>query len=67
MKKVLKVSIKWEGFIPKMKVNAKKEESEEEAKTRQYDEECMKYLSYLLYPLCFFGAIYSLIYQPHKR
>lgn len=42
-------------------------ESEEEAKTRQYDEESMKYLSYVLYPLCIGGATYSLLYQPHKR
>ena len=27
----------------------------------------MKRLSYLLYPLCIIGAIYSLIYNTHKR
>lgn len=27
----------------------------------------MRYLSYVMYPLCFGGAIYSLLYVPHKR
>lgn len=27
----------------------------------------MKYLSYILYPLCIGGAVYSLIYVQHKR
>jgi hypothetical protein len=26
----------------------------------------MRYLSYVLYPLCFGGAVYSLVYTPHK-
>lgn len=38
-----------------------------EALTKEIDKEGMRYLSYLLYPLCIAGAIYSLIYQPHKR
>ncbi|XP_072751702.1 lipid scramblase CLPTM1L isoform X1 [Anoplolepis gracilipes] len=37
-----------------------------EAKTREFDTESMRYLSYLLYPLIIAGAIYSLLYQPHK-
>ncbi|XP_066138120.1 lipid scramblase CLPTM1L [Euwallacea fornicatus] len=41
-------------------------ESAAEAETRKYDEECMNYLSYLLYPLCLAAAFYSLLYQPHK-
>lgn len=41
-------------------------EKQEESYTRQVDREAMTYLSYLLYPLCICGAIYSLIYQPHK-
>lgn len=40
--------------------------SESEKQTDKYDAESMKYLSYILYPLCLGGAIYSLIYQPHK-
>lgn len=38
-----------------------------EVKTREFDAESMRYLSYLLYPLVIIGAIYSLLYQPHKR
>lgn len=38
-----------------------------EVKTREFDAESMRYLSYLLYPLVIGGAIYSLFYQPHKR
>ena len=26
----------------------------------------MRYLSYVLYPLCIGGAVYSLVYVPHK-
>ncbi|XP_031850265.1 lipid scramblase CLPTM1L [Nomia melanderi] len=37
-----------------------------EAKTREFDAESTRYLSYLLYPLVIGGAIYSLLYQPHR-
>ncbi|GLV45925.1 uncharacterized protein CBL_11722 [Carabus blaptoides fortunei] len=66
VKKVLKATIKWTGYLPSIQLNAARQESAAEAKTRQYDEECMKYLSYLLYPLCVVGAVYSLLFQPHK-
>lgn len=29
--------------------------------------QAMRYLSYALYPLLVAGAVYSLIYYPHKR
>lgn len=64
MNKVLKPKITWTLHVTFEK---NVQESDEEAKTRQYDEESMKYLSYILYPLCICGAVYSLIYQPHKR
>lgn len=38
-----------------------------EEQTRQFDSECMRYLSYLLYPLCVGAAVYSLIYESHRR
>lgn len=38
-----------------------------EQQTQQFDAESMKYLSYVLYPLCIGGAIYSLLYERHKR
>ncbi|KAK9881477.1 hypothetical protein WA026_016361 [Henosepilachna vigintioctopunctata] len=61
--KALKTSISWSGGL---RLQQNKTETAEEKKTREYDEECMKYLSYLLYPLCIAAAIYSLLYQPHK-
>lgn len=41
-------------------------ETEAEKVTRAYDDECMRYLVYVLYPLCLVGAVYSLAYQPHR-
>lgn len=65
-KKILKLEITLSGV--RVKAN---EESErvvnEENRTQEVDKEAMKYLSYVLYPLCICGAFYSLIYQPHKR
>lgn len=39
----------------------------QENNTLELDKEAMQYLSYVLYPLCVGGAIYSLLYLPHKR
>ncbi|KAL3285394.1 hypothetical protein HHI36_019498 [Cryptolaemus montrouzieri] len=61
--KALKTTISWSAGI---RFDRKNTETAAEKKTREYDEECMKYLSYVLYPLCVASAIYSLIYQPHK-
>lgn len=38
-----------------------------EKQTREYDAQSMKYLSYLLYPLCILGAAYSLVYETHRK
>jgi hypothetical protein len=37
-----------------------------ESKTKEYDEQAMRYVSYILYPLIVIYAIYSLIYESHK-
>lgn len=50
----------------KVKPNEEKKASKAEELTNQIDREGMKYLSYVLYPLCVGYAIYSLIYHPHK-
>ena len=42
------------------------EDSKVEATTAELDTVAMKYLSWVLYPLCIGGAIYSLLYTPHK-
>lgn len=62
-KKILKMRIGWKGFT-----FIKEEESAaSEELTKQIDREGMRYLLYILYPLCIGGAIYSLIYHPQKR
>uniref|UniRef100_A0A182VWE2 Lipid scramblase CLPTM1L n=1 Tax=Anopheles minimus TaxID=112268 RepID=A0A182VWE2_9DIPT len=38
----------------------------QENNTLELDKEAMRYLSFVLYPLCIGGAIYSLLYLPHK-
>merc|ERR1712117_209150 len=40
--------------------------TESEKSTEEFDSESMRYLSYILYPLCIGGAVYSLVYVPHK-
>ncbi|KAB0792105.1 hypothetical protein PPYR_14066 [Photinus pyralis] len=66
IKKVLKARIEWENRLPRIRFDQIKYETHAEAKTREYDEECMRYLSFVLYPLCIGAAIYSLVYQSHK-
>jgi len=64
LRKAMKVSLDFSaGIIPKIKFG---ETSNEEKKCLDYDSMAMKKLSYLLYPLCIAGAIYSLIYNTHK-
>ncbi|KAG0722036.1 Cleft lip and palate transmembrane protein 1-like protein [Chionoecetes opilio] len=38
-----------------------------ESATRELDSQGIRYLSYLLYPLLAIGAVYSLLYTPHRR
>jgi len=42
------------------------QDTKDEANTAQLDDTAMKYLSWVLYPLCLGGAVYSLLYTPHK-
>uniref|UniRef100_A0A3Q2FET7 Lipid scramblase CLPTM1L n=1 Tax=Cyprinodon variegatus TaxID=28743 RepID=A0A3Q2FET7_CYPVA len=39
---------------------------ESERRTEEYDTLAMKYLSYLLYPLCIGGAVYALVFLRYK-
>ncbi|CAG5130854.1 unnamed protein product, partial [Candidula unifasciata] len=61
--KALKITVSWNGLIPKVQLGAR---SEKEKETESFDSQAMKYLSYVLYPLCLGGAVYSLIYVQHK-
>lgn len=65
-KKILKLEITWKGIRVKPNVESKNVQKQEN-RTKEVDREAMKYLSFVLYPLCICGAVYSLIYQPHKR
>lgn len=65
-KKILKLEVSWSGIRVKPTAENKSVQKAE-ALTKEIDREGMRYLSYLLYPLCIAGAVYSLIYQPHKR
>nr|XP_060630604.1 lipid scramblase CLPTM1L [Anolis sagrei ordinatus] len=63
VKKALKMTIEWNSLIPVIKFGAF---TESERKTEEYDTQAMKYLSYLLYPLCIGGAVYSLLNIKYK-
>ncbi|KAI5639733.1 cleft lip and palate transmembrane protein 1 (CLPTM1) domain-containing protein [Phthorimaea operculella] len=62
--KVLHLRISFAGWKPRVWRDTSLDA--EEKKTAGFDREAMHYLSMLLYPLCVAGAIYSLIYEPHK-
>lgn len=56
------IPIDWKNLkFKKLNLNRTEED------TKKFDAECMKYLSYVLYPLCAAAAVYSLIYEPQKR
>lgn len=70
-KKILKLQIGLGGISKKQADEAQSKQAQlaigsAEKKTEEFDKQGMRYLSYLLYPLCLAGAIYSLIYQPHR-
>ncbi|CAJ1062084.1 cleft lip and palate transmembrane protein 1-like protein isoform X1 [Xyrichtys novacula] len=60
--KVFKIQFQWRGS--KLHVNKL---DEEERKTVEYDTQASRYLSYLVYPLCISGAIFSLAYLRQKN
>lgn len=61
--KALKMTVQWTSWRPQIEFGAV---SAEETKTQKLDSQGMRYLSYLLYPLCIWGAIYSLLYQSYR-
>ncbi|KAK3511803.1 hypothetical protein QTP70_023184 [Hemibagrus guttatus] len=63
VKKAFKIYIFWKGITPTL-MFGKSDESER--RTEEYDSLAMKYLSYLLYPLCVGGAIYALVFVKYK-
>ncbi|KAI6183756.1 Ribonuclease [Aphelenchoides bicaudatus] len=63
LQKALKVSVKFEGWKPKVSYG---DFSDQEKESGSFDMEGMRYLTYLLIPLCIGGAIYNLIYVPQR-
>ncbi|XP_042362181.1 cleft lip and palate transmembrane protein 1-like protein [Plectropomus leopardus] len=63
VKKAFKIQVSWNGGKPTF-LFGKLDESER--RTEEYDTLAMKYLSYLLYPLCIGGAVYALIFLRYK-
>lgn len=61
--KILHVRVSWSGWKPRVWRDVP---DAAERSTAAADAEAMKYLSMLLYPLCLAGAVYSLLYEPHK-
>ncbi|XP_026886713.1 cleft lip and palate transmembrane protein 1-like protein isoform X2 [Electrophorus electricus] len=64
VKKAFKIYVVWKGAVPQF-LFGKSDESER--RTEEYDSLAMKYLSYLLYPLCVGGAVYALVFVKYKR
>ncbi|GAB1601993.1 cleft lip and palate transmembrane protein 1-like protein [Argonauta hians] len=63
VKKAFKLHITWCGWRPRLEFG---KVSDKERQTNEIDSEAMKYLSYVLYPLCICGAVYSLVYMQYK-
>ncbi|XP_066572080.1 lipid scramblase CLPTM1L [Amia ocellicauda] len=63
VKKAFKIQVIWKGLKPTFQLG---KSDESERRTEEYDTQAMKYLSYLLYPLCIGGAVYSLLYVKYK-
>ncbi|XP_041759686.1 cleft lip and palate transmembrane protein 1-like protein [Coregonus clupeaformis] len=63
VKKAFKIQIVWKGVKPTF-IFGKSDESER--RTVEYDALAMKYLSYLLYPMCIGGAVYALVFLRYK-
>ncbi|XP_076865983.1 lipid scramblase CLPTM1L [Brachyhypopomus gauderio] len=63
VKKAFKIYIVWKGVAPEFQFG---KSDESERRTEEYDSLAMKYLSYLLYPLCVGGAVYALVFVKYK-
>uniref|UniRef100_A0A674EHF7 Lipid scramblase CLPTM1L n=1 Tax=Salmo trutta TaxID=8032 RepID=A0A674EHF7_SALTR len=60
VKKAFKIQVIWKGVKPTF-IFGKSDESER--RTVEYDTLAMKYLWYLLYPMCIGGAVYALVIE----
>ncbi|EDQ87198.1 uncharacterized protein MONBRDRAFT_33373 [Monosiga brevicollis MX1] len=62
--KVLRTQIEFNGLLPTIKFEAVRSQAEDE--TEQFDATAMVYLGWVLLPLVMGGALYNLVYTPHK-
>ncbi|KAH8306888.1 hypothetical protein KR018_011695, partial [Drosophila ironensis] len=73
-KKILRLQFSFSGMVRQRLEQIDQDNADQplqpvqlaERETEQFDREAMKYVSYLLYPLCLAGAVYSLLYLPHR-
>ncbi|XP_045447364.1 cleft lip and palate transmembrane protein 1-like protein [Melitaea cinxia] len=64
--KVLHVRVSLPGWrVWRVRVWRDRQDAAERS-TARADQEAMRYLAMLLYPLCAAGALYSLLYEPHR-
>ncbi|KAI6194608.1 Ribonuclease [Aphelenchoides besseyi] len=61
--RALKIHINMDGWRPRLTFG---ELSAKEKETGDFDVEGMRYVSYILIPLCISGAVYNLIYVPQR-
>ncbi|KAK3814201.1 MAG: cleft lip and palate transmembrane protein 1 [Benniella sp.] len=69
VKKALKIDIvrSTSGILPyRLHFNTAEPMTDLESKTKEYDEEAFKYLTWAAFPLLGAYAVYSLLYQEHK-
>lgn len=62
--KAMHIEVDRSGRIPMLRFRHR--DSYTNNKTKEYDEQATRYLSYALYPLVFGYAVYSLMYDTHK-
>jgi len=55
--------VRWDGWRPSLVFD---EDDSAEKETNSFDAEAMKYLRYVLIPILVGGAVYSLLYTPHR-
>eukprot|EP01097_Dermamoeba_algensis_P009932 TRINITY_DN7156_c0_g1_i1.p1 TRINITY_DN7156_c0_g1~~TRINITY_DN7156_c0_g1_i1.p1 ORF type:complete len:308 (-),score=56.74 TRINITY_DN7156_c0_g1_i1:17-940(-) len=63
IQKAMIIKLSWRGYIPIIHLE---DRVSYVSKTKQYDDQAHKYISWVLYPLIVCYAIYSLMYQTHK-
>ncbi|KAL7751743.1 hypothetical protein RI367_002742 [Sorochytrium milnesiophthora] len=61
----VKISVDRTGSFPRFRIGNK--QSYSESKTKEYDDQAFRYLSYVVYPCLVGYTVYSLLYDEHKN